>query len=287
MLVVNCGAIGVLPRRPPWTNVCLCSASNIGTDQLRAQLDQLHSEANNARAKANNARLRLMRLSEAAERLRRQAAISVQTGKENEARELLFQKKKVMQALEKSKSRIELLDELSAKLNEAISVKESQLINNVSLDLEVGGEDALSPVRIVSPKEETTENSNENEYFDFRPSEVGKGQEEQFLTDNQASVLLISEDIQQGNVNVGIWDKDDMIGSLQQISSYQSFLEHLDQQLSKIEGELVAVLRLSTLILENEEKPKNSKLQQTMDILESVRGIRLRITSIMQTKEAR
>lgn len=59
-----------------------------------------------------------MRLSEAAERLRRQAAISVQTGKENEARELLFQKKKVMQALEKSKSRIELLDELSAKLNE-------------------------------------------------------------------------------------------------------------------------------------------------------------------------
>lgn len=287
MLVVNCGAIGVLPRRPPWTNVCLCSASNIGTDQLRAQLDQLHSEANNARAKANNARLRLMRLSEAAERLRRQAAISVQTGKENEARELLFQKKKVMQALEKSKSRIELLDELSAKLNEAISVKESQLINNVSLDLEVGGEDALSPVRIVSPKEETTENSNENEYFDFRPSEVGKGQEEQFLTDNQASVLLNSEDIQQGNVNVGIWDKDDMIGSLQQISSYQSFLEHLDQQLSKIEGELVAVLRLSTLILENEEKPKNSKLQQTMDILESVRGIRLRITSIMQTKEAR
>lgn len=287
MLVVNCGAIGVLPRRLPWTNVCLCSASNIGTDQLRAQLDQLHSEANNARAKANNARLRLMRLSEAAERLRRQAAISVQTGKENEARELLFQKKKVMQALEKSKSRIELLDELSAKLNEAISVKESQLINNVSLDLEVGGEDALSPVRIVSPKEETTENSNENEYFDFRPSEVGKGQEEQFLTDNQASVLLNSEDIQQGNVNVGIWDKDDMIGSLQQISSYQSFLEHLDQQLSKIEGELVAVLRLSTLILENEEKPKNSKLQQTMDILESVRGIRLRITSIMQTKEAR
>lgn len=287
MLVVNCGAIGVLPRRLPWTNVCLCSASNIGTDQLRAQLDQLHYEANNARAKANNARLRLMRLSEAAERLRRQAAISVQTGKENEARELLFQKKKVMQALEKSKSRIELLDELSAKLNEAISVKESQLINNVSLDLEVGGEDALSPVRIVSPKEETTENSNENEYFDFRPSEVGKGQEEQFLTDNQASVLLNSEDIQQGNVNVGIWDKDDMIGSLQQISSYQSFLEHLDQQLSKIEGELVAVLRLSTLILENEEKPKNSKLQQTMDILESVRGIRLRITSIMQTKEAR
>lgn len=67
---------------------------------------------------AKSARLRLLRLSEAAEKLRRQAAISVQTGKENDARELLFQKKKVMLALEKSKRRIELLDELSTKLNE-------------------------------------------------------------------------------------------------------------------------------------------------------------------------
>ncbi|CAK9182886.1 unnamed protein product [Ilex paraguariensis] len=66
----------------------------------------------------NNARLRLMRLSEAAEKLRRQAAISIQTGKEKDARDLLFQKKKVMEALEKSKSRINLLDELSTKLNE-------------------------------------------------------------------------------------------------------------------------------------------------------------------------
>lgn len=56
-------------------------------------------------------------MSEAAEKIQRQAAISVQTGKENDARELLFQKKKVKQALEKSKSRIELLDELSTKLN--------------------------------------------------------------------------------------------------------------------------------------------------------------------------
>lgn len=67
---------------------------------------------------ANNARLRLLRLSETAENLKRQAAINVQTGKEDDARELLFQKKKVIEALEKSKKRIELLDELSSKLNE-------------------------------------------------------------------------------------------------------------------------------------------------------------------------
>lgn len=67
---------------------------------------------------ASNARMRLIRLSEAVEKLRRQAAVSVQTGKENEARELLFQKKKVMQAMEKLMTRIELFDQLYVKLNE-------------------------------------------------------------------------------------------------------------------------------------------------------------------------
>lgn len=69
-------------------------------------------------SKANSNRLRLLRLSEAAENLRRQASLHVQTGKENDARELLLQKKKVMQALDKAKARIELLDTLSSKLNE-------------------------------------------------------------------------------------------------------------------------------------------------------------------------
>lgn len=69
---------------------------------------------------ASSTRLRLMRLSEAAEKLKHQAAVSVGTGKENDARELLIQKKKVMQAMEKSKNRIELLDELSAKLHKVL-----------------------------------------------------------------------------------------------------------------------------------------------------------------------
>lgn len=67
---------------------------------------------------ANAARLRLMRLTEAAENLRSRAAMSIQVGKETEARELLIQKKKLMQALKKSKNRIEVLDKLSSKINE-------------------------------------------------------------------------------------------------------------------------------------------------------------------------
>jgi phage shock protein A len=62
--------------------------------------------------------LRLLRLSESAEKLTKQAAISMQKGDENYARDMLVQRKKVLQALEKSKSRIELLDELSTKLSE-------------------------------------------------------------------------------------------------------------------------------------------------------------------------
>lgn len=57
-------------------------------------------------------------MSEAAEKLRQQAAKSIQLGKENDARDLLLQKKKVLQAMEKSKSRAHLLDELAAKLTE-------------------------------------------------------------------------------------------------------------------------------------------------------------------------
>lgn len=57
-------------------------------------------------------------MSETAENLKRRAAMSVLAGKEGDARELLVQKKKLMQALEKSKSRIEVLDKLSSKINE-------------------------------------------------------------------------------------------------------------------------------------------------------------------------
>ncbi|ONK76664.1 uncharacterized protein A4U43_C03F30740, partial [Asparagus officinalis] len=65
-----------------------------------------------------NARTRLMRLSEAAESLQKRAANSVLVGKETEARELLVEKKKLMQALEKSKNRIDVLDKLAIKINE-------------------------------------------------------------------------------------------------------------------------------------------------------------------------
>lgn len=54
--------------------------------------------------------------------LQRQALTCIQNGRETDARDLLVRKKKIMQALENSKRRIDLLDELSAKLNEVSNI---------------------------------------------------------------------------------------------------------------------------------------------------------------------
>jgi hypothetical protein len=55
---------------------------------------------------ANSARARLVRLTEAAKNLKKRATNSVRMGKENEAVELLVQKKKLTKALEIIKERI-------------------------------------------------------------------------------------------------------------------------------------------------------------------------------------
>ncbi|KAK3020867.1 hypothetical protein RJ639_045295 [Escallonia herrerae] len=206
---------------------------------------------------ANNARLRLVRLSEAAERLQRHAIISVRTGRENDARELLFQKKKVMQALEKSKSRIELLDELLAKLNkssvwlQAISVKETQLVGNVALDLDIFTEEASTPVRIVSPKEAGAQKDDLWTNSDAGSDELVESQE------LQGQETYKEPDNLEASLGGESWRGMDIVRGLKGITSYEDFLHHLDQQLNKIEVELVTVLRFSTLVLDDVEKPKN------------------------------
>ncbi|KAJ1379681.1 hypothetical protein SESBI_46685 [Sesbania bispinosa] len=259
-------------------SMCCCASSTINTEHLRSQLDQLHAEADSTRAKANSARLRLLRLSEAAEKLKKQAAICMQKGEENDAREMLFQRKKVLQALEKSKSRIELLDELSTKLSEAISLKESQLIGNVTMNIEDTTEDTSSPVRIIAPREEVQKDFSKD---DSDPSDI---QDVQLSMESQGNPLDDKEtENLQGSPSTGGWNEDKIASSLSEISSYEEFMEHIDQKLSEIEAELVTVLNVSTLVLDSEERPKNSRLQETMELLESIHGIRQRSNSIFGT----
>ncbi|KAF3444987.1 hypothetical protein FNV43_RR14680 [Rhamnella rubrinervis] len=281
MMLLNTGAgtAMAVPWRPLWRPMCM--ASNVKTEHPRAQLDQLHFEAETTRNKANNARLRFLRLSDAAENLKRQAAINVRNGQESDARELLFQRKKVMEALEKSKSRIELLDELSTKLNEAISLKESQLIGNVALDLEVTIEEASSPVRIVSPTSEVTEDLIESKEFGSNNLKLSDGQELQVSAESRTSLPGDQEQEEiQGPLLGTSSNGDDIMSSLKGISSYDDFLEHLDQQLNKIEAELFTISRISTLVLDGEEGTKNVKVLQVLELLDCIRGIRQRIANI-------
>ncbi|XP_020962697.1 uncharacterized protein LOC107608898 isoform X4 [Arachis ipaensis] len=235
--------------------------------------------------------MRLLRLSEAAEKLQKQAAISIQRGDENGAREMLFQRKKVLQALEKSKSRIELLDELSTKLSEvkgmhystlrvslenipfefqAISLKESQLIGS-TMNMEDTIEDASSPIRIVAPSEEVQGDFSED---DSEPNTMNFSDIQGNQLDDEEAVNIL------GSLSNDSWNEDNTVSCLSVTSAYDEFLENIDKKLDEIEAELVTVLNVSTLVLDSEERPKNSRLQQTTELLESIRTIRQRIASI-------
>lgn len=161
---------------------------------------------------------------------------------------------------------------------QAVSLKERQLIGNVALDLEVAGEDASSPVRIVSPTTEATEDLVVTNEFGSDDQKFNDDQELQSKTDNQAILPVdpqqegLLEGFSPGVISVG----DEISGSLRGISSFGGFLEHLDEQLNKIEAELDTVLRVSTLVLASEDKTKNFKVQQALELLESIRGIRQR-----------
>lgn len=66
------------------------------------------------------------------------------------------------------------------------------------------------------------------------------------------------------------------INSLRGISSFHGFLENLDQQLNNIEVELVTFLNISSIFLDGKGKPSNLQVQQATELLERIRGIRVK-----------
>ncbi|GFY99266.1 hypothetical protein Acr_13g0006670 [Actinidia rufa] len=168
------------------------------------------------------------------------------------------------------------VDHVVHMLSRAISVKETQLIENVASDLDIGREDASSAVRIVSPKDEDTGKLNEEECLDWSAIN-SKNQVLEIHTEAQAGQRIgNSMNNPTGDLTGDSRNEADIINSLKGISSYEDFIEHLDQQLDKIEAELVIVLRVSTFVLEDNEKPKNSKVQQTLELLEGIHDLRER-----------
>lgn len=145
------------------------------------------------------------------------------------------------------------------------------------MDLEVVREDASSPVRIVSPTPEVAEDLDESTEYVPNDLKLSDKEERPLLAKDQASLPVEPEgEVLQEPIKRGDWNEDKIISSLKGITSFENFLEHLDHQLNTIEAELVTILRISTLVVDSQEKSKNFKVQQTMELLESVSGIRQR-----------
>ena len=159
---------------------------------------------------------------------------------------------------------------------QTITFKETLLIGNIASDSELSGEDDSSPVRIISPKERAEQDKNKNKDF---------GNDALTLTEDQ-KLLLHTDDLveqpanedleeHQAFPNSSAFNEENINSSLAAISTYEDFLEHLDQQLNKIEQELVTILNVLTLLLDD-EKPKNVKVQQMRELLDSILDVRRR-----------
>lgn len=155
-----------------------------------------------------------------------------------------------------------------------ISDKENQLIGTVASELEVSSETASTPVRIVSPREEYTRTSTEND--DISSHSLQTSQDDELRGGSPGIKLCNDEELNSDENSVGGQIlEEDVFHSLKDLSSYKDFLEHIDLQVNKLEDELNSFLTFSALILES-KKLENSKVKQVMEILEDVHHMRAR-----------
>uniref|UniRef100_A0A7C9CR76 Uncharacterized protein n=1 Tax=Opuntia streptacantha TaxID=393608 RepID=A0A7C9CR76_OPUST len=164
----------------------------------------------------------------------------------------------------------------------AISIKEAQLVENIGSDLEFDRVDAKSPVRIVSPMQESGQRVEDDNSTAFNCSDIDK---EELIPDSESQAKKLSDSKSEdiiGPESFSSGNSAGMLSSLKWISSYIDLLQNLHQQLYKIEEELVTVLKVSTLLLENQETPNNLRVQQISEILESIRGTRARVQCFME-----
>ncbi|KAL6840492.1 hypothetical protein ACP4OV_030302 [Aristida adscensionis] len=243
--------------------------------RLREELLQLHAEADLTQSKANSARARLVRLTEAAENLKKRAATSVRMGKENEAVDLLVQKKKLTKALENIKERIEVLDKLSAKISEAISMKQNLLIEYALRPETTNGENFNDKIRVFSSKVDASgaessysfPNSIEKEYIERR-NEVHA---------NMAGCPEQNE-LQMPN-------SFEASSNQEPNQAYEGFLEHIDLQLKSLEYNIEQFVSSQFVEDVGNEKQINSKWHGLSDVLKLVKETRERIERILNKAE--
>uniref|UniRef100_A0ACD5VKH8 Uncharacterized protein n=9 Tax=Avena sativa TaxID=4498 RepID=A0ACD5VKH8_AVESA len=245
-------------------------------DGLREQLLQLHAEADLTQSKANSARVRLVRLTEAAENLKNRAVVSVRMGRENEAVDLLVQKKKLTKALENLKGRIELLDKLSTKISEAISVKQNMLIEHALRPGMPNVEDSNDEIRVFSGKVDDGVDKT-----DSLPKSVEKRSIEMknVVYTNLASHSEKSE-LQMADSFTFSKDHDPTSGTKDH-SAYDDFVEHIVSQLNSLECEIEQYVNSELATDVDIQQSTSGKWQKLSTVLKLITETRERITKIL------
>lgn len=134
-------------------------------------------------------------------------------------------------------------------------------------------EDASSPVRIASSEQEAAEDLEETD-IEFKDVKLQEYQDLHPSGQDHASIANDRE--QEASPSSDLGSEDEILNSMKGTSSYEDFMVNLDNQLNIIEDELDTVLRASTVLLDGEDKQKNLKVQQIMELQDSIRLIRKR-----------
>lgn len=219
-----------------------------------------------------------MRLTERVENLRMRAALDVKAGREDSARQLIAEKQKVMKALEKSKQRAELLEQLSIKLNEAISRKETQLIASLSsARLNVDDDsDYVTNIRIISPKDEAMQAVNEKRTGISK--ENAQNAPGIYVECGTSGVNGLSNDVALNNEDMSS-KVDAMLSSSPDL--YAKFLASIDDQLNNLEIQLHNFMNVAAMILpDTVGVGTNEKVATVKQIWHDIRTTRARIQEI-------
>lgn len=264
---------------------CLVASSRGGDpapptfERLREQLLQLHAEADLTQSKANSSRVRLVRLTQAAENLKKRAVVSVRIGRENEAVDLLMQKKKLTKALENIKERIELLDKLSAKISEAISVKQNMLIEHALHSGMPRGEESSEEIRVFSG--EVDGGAGETSYYVPKSVERQSSEMKSVVYSNLA-VQSEQSELQMADSSIISQDSAPP-NSIKDCSAYDDFVQHIGSQLNSLEYEIEQYISLQQTEEVDIQQSINGKWNKLSAILKLITETRERIEKISET----
>lgn len=273
---------------PPRFAVVLATSTGVGGERtpptfrrLREELLQLHAEADLTQSKANSERVRLVRLTEAAENLKKRAATSVRMGKESEAVDLLVQKKKLTKALENIKERIEVLDMLSAKISEVISMKQNMLIEYALRPETSNGEDSDDKIRVFSSTVNVGTNGAGSS--DSHPKSVEK---ESFELRNEAhAIASMADDAEQSALQMSdsfsFLNNSDPANYIKNHSAYDDLIEHINLQMKSLEYEIEQFINSQSVEEVGSEKQRSDKWQRLSDIQMLIKETREKIARIL------